>query len=66
MAMLKDALSSWLLSLAAQSKKTKKEDRGVLYLMVMSKDALSSWLLSLAKLTQVTPLVWAFSNLRRH
>jgi len=33
---------------------------------VWSKDALRSWLLSREKYTEVTPLVWARSNRRRH
>lgn len=36
------------------------------HLMVWSKDALRIWLLSLEKHRQVTPLLWACSNLRRH
>lgn len=36
------------------------------HLMVWLKDALRIWLLSLEKLRQVTPLLWACSNLRRH
>lgn len=36
------------------------------HLMVWSKEALRSWLLSLQKVTHVTPLLWARSNLRRH
>lgn len=36
------------------------------HLIVWLKEALRMWLLSLEKLTQVTPLLWACSNLRRH
>lgn len=36
------------------------------HLMVWSKEVLRSWLLSLQKLTHVTPLLCARSNLRRH
>lgn len=36
------------------------------HLMVWLKEALRIWLLSLEKLRQVTPLLWACSNLRRH
>ena len=36
------------------------------HLMVWLKEALRTWLLSLEKLRQVTPLLWACSNLRRH
>lgn len=43
-----------------------KEKQSILNLMVWSKEALSSWPLSLQKLRQVTPLLWARSNLRRH
>ena len=35
-------------------------------LTVMSKLAESSWLLSLLNWRQVIPLLWAFSNFRRH
>lgn len=36
------------------------------HLMVWLKELLRIWLLSLEKLRQVTPLLWACSNLRRH